>query len=469
MRRRSVVDDNMREPFWDPRDADSLWTVPCSTFYEFSMERFDMPAFGVVESHESVESLLNKSWRYKRNRMVAFEAREIRKDSYDSTERGAFDQTAVFHIAFDQVKHLLFHPYENMLVAADGKNNIAVWEYNELEQINRFSNKNPRGTHLSSIHFVNDMHVSLLLTAADDGVVRVWKDPHLAEAQRLVSSWIAYPMVRRHRHSTTSSSSRKSAKPTATPERVVASSATATADSAEAATAAAGAARSNSSGSYAMVVDWQQRRGHVVASGVLEKVRVWDVEQEICVSEVSVRGAREESVRGVTSIRSSADGNLVMVGCGDGSIRMLDLRSPDHGGVSIAACLRKHRSRVIKLDLQRGGIEGGRVVSASSRGLVMMTDLRMSSESVKKLVAHQHHSLDSMAIHNYAPIVATGSHNQFFKVFDMDGTTLNIIRYHEGFLGQRIGPVSSLCFHPHKLLLAAGALDSFVSIHSALK
>lgn len=70
----------------------------------------------------------------------------------------------------------------------------------------------------------------------------------------------------------------------------------------------------------------------------------------------------------------------------------------------------------------------------------------------------------------------------------MDGDTLGMIRYHEGFLGQvtycllhilqpekltsrpldiqRIGPVSCLAFHPHKLYLAAGATDSIVSVYS---
>ena len=55
---------------------------------------------------------------------------------------------------------------------------------------------------------------------------------------------------------------------------------------------------------------------------------------------------------------------------------------------------------------------------------------------------------------------------QFIKVFDFNGNCLNTIRYHDGFLGQRIGPVSSLAFHPTKPLLAAGATDSIVSIYS---
>jgi hypothetical protein len=84
-------------------------------------------------------------------------------------------------------------------------------------------------------------------------------------------------------------------------------------------------------------------------------------------------------------------------------------------------------------------------------------------------------------------------------VQDFDGLELNQIRYHEGFLGQRIGPVSCLAFHPYhtpffeirniiiinnnnnnnnnkmtnnnagnrfRLYLAAGATDSILSIYT---
>ena len=39
-------------------------------------------------------------------------------------------------------------------------------------------------------------------------------------------------------------------------------------------------------------------------------------------------------------------------------------------------------------------------------------------------------------------------------------------RYHDGFLGQRIGRVASLAFHQHKMYLAAGFTDNFVSIYT---
>lgn len=47
----------------------------------------------------------------------------------------------------------------------------------------------------------------------------------------------------------------------------------------------------------------------------------------------------------------------------------------------------------------------------------------------------------------------------------MSGNNLNVIRFHEGFMGHRIGPVSCLAFHPHKVTLAAGSIDCLLTIY----
>ena len=79
--------------------------------------------------------------------------------------------------------------------------------------------------------------------------------------------------------------------------------------------------------------------------------------------------------------------------------------------------------------------------------------------------------LSALALHASAPIVASGSRNQFIKLFDLAGLAsgghvreLQTIRYFDGFLGARIGPVSCLCWHPSRLLLAAGATEPVVSL-----
>lgn len=91
-------------------------------------------------------------------------------------------------------------------------------------------------------------------------------------------------------------------------------------------------------------------------------------------------------------------------------------------------------------------------------------------------------SLDAFSVHDYASIAASGSRKPFIELFSFpdtnrqaDGTvnsqftTLDTIRYHIGFLGQRIGPVTTLSFHKHKLLLASGSADSYISIFAGEK
>mmetsp|Transcript_24182 Transcript_24182/g.37290 ORF Transcript_24182/g.37290 Transcript_24182/m.37290 type:complete len:88 (-) Transcript_24182:101-364(-) len=80
--------------------------------------------------------------------------------------------------------------------------------------------------------------------------------------------------------------------------------------------------------------------------------------------------------------------------------------------------------------------------------------------------------MTALAGHARVPIFASGSHAQYIKICAYDGDALQVVRTHDqetkaGKIGQRIGPVSCLEFHPHRLLLAAGATDEFTSIFRA--
>lgn len=45
-------------------------------------------------------------------------------------------------------------------------------------------------------------------------------------------------------------------------------------------------------------------------------------------------------------------------------------------------------------------------------------------------------------------VIRSGSVNQSISLFDLSGAALHTIKFHEGFMGARIGPVSCLSFHP---------------------
>lgn len=51
-------------------------------------------------------------------------------------------------------------------------------------------------------------------------------------------------------------------------------------------------------------------------------------------------------------------------------------------------------------------------------------------------------------------------------MYNLHGDHINTIKYHEGFMGARIGPVSCLAFHPQRAALAAGSVDASVSIYA---
>lgn len=105
------------------------------------------------------------------------------------------------------------------------------------------------------------------------------------------------------------------------------------------------------------------------------------------------------------------------------------------------------------------------IVTGNVRGLVKFWDLR-SMRTFKTFEVHKS-PLTALAVHSCAPVIATGSHAQFIKILTLGGDQLGrIIKYHDGFLGQRIGPVSCLAFHPTRMKLAAGATDSIVSIYT---
>ena len=70
-----------------------------------------------------------------------------------------------------------------------------------------------------------------------------------------------------------------------------------------------------------------------------------------------------------------------------------------------------------------------------------------------------------LAVHEHAPVFATGSTTSSFKVWNMDGTHLSTSRHQTGFLHQGPGGIAGLTFHPHAMVLAeAGYSDGQVRL-----
>jgi regulator-associated protein of mTOR len=204
-----------------------------------------------------------------------------------------------------------------------------------------------------------------------------------------------------------------------------------------------------------MVCNWQQNRGVLIVSGDVKVIKIWDVTKELCVVDIATRV--NSSVTSITSDQTAGD--IFIASFDDGVIRVYDRRRP-----LIESCVMawtEHKSRVIDVHMQRGG--NRELVSGSAQGVIKLWDIR-SSKSLRTIEAHSTAPMTSLVVHDSAPVVASGSENHYIKLWNMNGAPLSTLRPTTGFLGQYVGPVSSLAFHPHQAVLAAGG-DSHISIY----
>ncbi|GAB5368349.1 hypothetical protein AAMO2058_001312000 [Amorphochlora amoebiformis] len=362
-----------------------------------------------------------------------------RTDSGDSTGSGSgvaevsFEERTVLNAGHSEVSHVVFHPYEKLLVAAHPRDQITVWDYAKRSMVNRFSNGNhARESQITGLSFVNDLHISLLIAASDDGAVRVWRQPHEEGCEALVTAWAAAPSMPR--------------------------------------------GGGHMEGLPGLVTDWNQEKGCLSTAGNSGKIRLWNVNSEKLAGEISLPKHRHQGFV-VTSMHSDLSGNVLVASDNKGVVRRFDLRE------SMTRCtmLYTHAqsSYTVKVQMQRS--HPGLLVSASQNSQVIVYDSRgtstvsdsksterLSSGLILRFQSHDRFPLDVFATHDYAPVVATGSRHQFVNLIDLRGGGRRIkrLRYHEGFLGQRLGPVTALAFHQHDLLLACGCNDPYISTYA---
>ncbi|XP_062204192.1 regulatory-associated protein of TOR 1 isoform X2 [Phragmites australis] len=307
-------------------------------------------------------------------------------------------------------KAALLMPFSPIVVAADENEQIRVWNYDDALPVNTFENHKLSDRGLSKLLLINELDESLLLAASSDGNVRIWKNFTQKGGQKLVT---AFSSVQGHR--------------------------------------AAG---------RSIVIDWQQQSGCLYASGDMSSILVWDLDKEQLLSTIQ---SSTDSAISALSASHVLSGHFA-AGFADASVRIFDVRTPDR----LVYMARPHAPRtekVVGIGFQPG-FDPYKIVSASQAGDIQFLDVRRAAEPYLTIEAHRG-SLTALAVHRHAPVVASGSAKQMIKVFSLEGEQLTIIRYQPSFMGQRIGSVNCLSFHPFKSLLAAGAGDNaLVSIYA---
>jgi len=208
-----------------------------------------------------------------------------------------------------------------------------------------------------------------------------------------------------------------------------------------------------------LVLAWQPSTELAVAGGNADVLKLWDVSRELCVQDLPT-----QATSAVTCIMADKnDGRVIISGCADGSLRVFDRRAAAVR-FQLASSFQEHKGWVVNVAMQP--LQDHQIISTASSGDIKFWDLRNPKSSTHTIIAHPQPVVTTASVHNYAPIIAVGSQDQRVRVLSFQGDEVALIRYHDGFLGQRIGPVSALSFHPYRVMLAVGGTDSIVSVHS---
>jgi len=149
---------------------------------------------------------------------------------------------------------------------------------------------------------------------------------------------------------------------------------------------------------------------------------------------------------------------------------------------------REHEQPIVKVHMQRGGLR--ELVSCSTDGIVKHWDA--TQEASIHTVRTTKERATSMSVHEHAPVVAVlvprlssisstssaanrllitfrrGTSRHKIRVFNTDGAALSTFEPLAVLRGQtRTSPISTIAFHPHKMMLAcASTNDFFVSLYS---
>ncbi|NXK96794.1 RPTOR protein, partial [Formicarius rufipectus] len=390
-------------------------------FCDWSAKYFAQPVMKIPEEHD-LESQIRKEreWRFLRNARVRKQAQKIIQKGISRLD----DQ--IFLNRNPGVPSVVkFHPFTPCIAVAD-KDSICFWDWEKGEKLDYFHNGNPRYTRITAMEYLNGQDCSLLLTATDDGAIRVWKNfADLEKNPEMVTAWQGLSDML----------------PTT---RGLARRVSIYLD------------RSKQGGA-GMVVDWEQETGLLMTSGDVRIIRIWDTDREMKVQDIPT-GA--DSC--VTSLSCDSHRSLIVAGLGDGSIRVFDRR------MALSECrvmtYREHTAWVVKAYLQKH--PEGNIMSVSVNGDVRFFDPRMA-ESMKVLQIVK--GLTALDIHPQANLFACGSMNQFTAIYNGNGELINNIKYYDGFMGQRVGAISCLAFHPHWPHLAVGSNDYYISVYSVEK
>ncbi|KAM0756559.1 WD-repeat protein mip1 [Meredithblackwellia eburnea MCA 4105] len=406
-KRRGVTIWGMDEP------ADQVLPLK-GAFYDFALEYYKESQMRATETDEPGSVAHNvRVWRRARNESIIIKTQLMK----GTAARSKWDEQIGFYANDAQPNRIMFHQFEPHVVAADDRGVLTVYDWEANMRINRFTNGSPNSVPISTVRFVNEDDVALLLTGSADGHVRLFRKYESPSEVELASSF--------HGISETLPTSTKAQ-------------------------------------DAGLVLEWQQGRGHILMGGNVKYIRVWDATRELVLQDLPTRA--NSCLTSLTC--DQVAGNILVAGFGDGNVKVYDRRIQPRDNM-IRNYKGNHHAWVVNVHMQRGG--NRELLSGSLAGEVCLWDIRLT-EPIRTLQAHQG-GMAQMAVHEHAPVFATSSALNVVKVWSMNEELEPISKFRNSpavFMGQKQSPMSSMAFHPHHMVLGCASgeqLDVFQMSH----
>ncbi|MFB0554771.1 MAG: protein kinase [Phycisphaerae bacterium] len=187
----------------------------------------------------------------------------------------------------------------------------------------------------------------------------------------------------------------------------------------------------------------------IITGGEDNTIRIWDVQSS---SEMmTLRGHQDKDWNCIQSVAFSPDDKKIVSGSGDETIKLWDAQSGDE-----VATLRGHQGWVNSVAFSP---DGKRIVSGSDDTSIKLWDAQTGAE-VTTLSGHGHW-VTAVGFSPDGKRIVSGSWDKTIKVWDAETwRTLLTIRGHDG-------PVLSVVFGPDGKTIASGGRDNTVRIWDA--
>ncbi|XP_054282022.1 regulatory-associated protein of mTOR-like isoform X2 [Macrosteles quadrilineatus] len=394
----------------------SLRPLVTTQFTEWCCKYFAQPTMANGIDQEDFESprFYQREYRYLENTKL----RNTARVECIRLNRGRIDHQ-VFSVRTQHAATVLhFHPYLTH-VAAAGKDTISVWDYQANTKL-CYWKIGSANVKITSVNFVNAHDTCcLLVTGSEDGTVRVWNNYNGTAAgtrePQLVTAWQALPESQSPSRST----------------------------------------HSSGSGGSGMVMTWDQALQQLIVAD-WRVIRVWDADKELKVCDLA-----SGSDSPITCLDyDHSGGSLLAAGYSDGAVRLFDRRLSANEAKVMT--YREHTQNITCVNLRGDG--GCTLLTGSGGGDFRVIDTRKHSTVVTNQLVQ---GMTAMAPHRMADIFAcSGAVHQYIGVYSMSGVALNTIKYHEWFMASHFVPVTSLAFHPLRSHMAAGSLDTSITVYS---